>query len=183
MAPRASRLRPKRLIRDVYDLFQVPVSIWFLLDSSRIHPAYRMSWWRRFALGLRMFWNTRRVLVATSYKNHLMMGLRLLEMEPGTPGDVIECGAYKGGSATNLSLVCRIVGRKLRIYDSFKGLPAANPEDRQGVNYIEGEYCGTLDEVKRNITRFGAIECCEFVEGWFSDTLPHLESVPFGKCY
>ena len=30
--------------------------------------------------------------------------------------------------------------------------------------------------MRRNIRKHGAIECCEFVEGWFEDTLPGLRS-------
>lgn len=30
--------------------------------------------------------------------------------------------------------------------------------------------------VKKNIERYGAIECCEFIEGWFDQTLPQLDS-------
>jgi hypothetical protein len=91
-------------------------------------------------------------------------------------GDVVECGTWKGGSAANLSLVCRIVGRKLRIYDSFEGLPAGLPDDREAKHYQKGDYCGTLDEVRSNLERYGAIECCELVQGWFDVTLPELNS-------
>jgi len=30
--------------------------------------------------------------------------------------------------------------------------------------------------VKTNIQRYGAIECCEFIKGWFKDTLPALNA-------
>jgi hypothetical protein len=40
----------------------------------------------------------------------------------------------------------------------------------------KGEYLDTLDEVKANISRYGAIECCEFIKGWFSETLPRLDT-------
>jgi len=91
------------------------------------------------------------------------------------PGDIIECGTWKGGSATNLSLVCRITGRKLRIFDSFQGLPPAVEGDREAPYYKAGDYCGTLDEVKRNIGRYGDIDSCEFIQGWFDATLPKLD--------
>ena len=83
--------------------------------------------------------------------------------------------AWKGGSAANLSLVCRIAGRKLRIFDSFQGLPTGVAGDREAGYYKTGDYAGTLDEVRQNIRKGGALECCEFVQGWFEDTLPGLE--------
>jgi len=123
-----------------------------------------------------MFLNNIRIQSGTTYKVHLAMALKILETPPEILGDIVECGTWKGGSAANLSLVCRIVGRRLKIYDSFEGLPEGKPGDRHAKGYKKGEYLGTLDEVKRNIAKYGAIECCEFIKGWFKDTLPNLHS-------
>ena len=60
------------------------------------------------------FYNTIRIQTGTSYKSHLAMALKILETPPAVLGDVVECGTWKGGSAANLSLVCRIVGRPLQ---------------------------------------------------------------------
>jgi hypothetical protein len=150
-------------------------AILFILSSKAIHPSYRMGVWRRLTLGLRMLRNWRRIRTGTSFKAHLVMALKLLELPPDEPGIVIECGTWKGGSAANLSLACRIVGRKLRIYDSFQGLPPGDDLDRESVFYKAGDYLGTLDEVKENLRRYGAIEVCEFAQGWFDDTLPSLK--------
>jgi O-methyltransferase len=165
-----------RTLMKVWFVLTVPVSILFILASTRIHPAYRMGWLRRFGLGLRMFRNQLRIRTGTSFKAHLAMALKILEMPPDVPGDVVECGCWKGGSSTNLSLACRIAGRKLIIYDSFEGLPPGAPGDREASGYEEGDYRGTLDEVQSNIRRCGAPECCRFVKGWFADTLPGHES-------
>ncbi len=110
----------------------------------------------------------------TSFKSVLAMALKILETSPDQPGIIIECGSWKGGSAASLSLVCQITGRKLHIFDSFEGLPIADEADREGPAYQSGDFRGTLDEVKRNITHYGAIDACIFVKGWFADTLPHL---------
>jgi len=123
-----------------------------------------------------MFWNKHRMQTGTSFKVHLVMALKLLETPPDVDGVVIECGTWKGGTAANLSLVCKIVGRKLLIYDSFEGLPPGDPADREAKFYSKGDFCGTLDEVRSNITKYGDIGSCAFVKGWFSDTLPSLSS-------
>jgi O-methyltransferase len=164
-----------RFLAKVHYVLTAPVALVFIMGSRQLCPAYRMSWTRRLSLGTRMFWNTLRIPTGTSYKTHLVMALKLLEMPPEVPGVVVECGTWKGGTAANLSLVCRIVNRKLLIYDSFEGLPAGSSGDRQADNYRPGEYSGTLKEVRTNIGRHGAIECCEFVKGWFKDTLPSLD--------
>jgi O-methyltransferase len=159
-----------------YHALSQPVSTAALLGSSRIHPAYRMTLARKQWLGARMMMNNIFIKSGTIYKLHLAMALKILETPPDVAGDVVECGSWKGGSAANLSLVCKITGRKLRIYDSFQGLPPAKADDREGSLYKPGDYAGTLDEVKENIRRYGAIECCEFVQGWFEDTLPALKT-------
>jgi O-methyltransferase len=165
-----------RLLMKMYFLATVPIAISFILQSRRIHPAYRMSLVRRYALGFRMFLNSVRIPTGTSFKAHLAMALKILETPPDVPGVVLECGAWKGGSSTNLSLVCRLVGRRLKIYDSFQGLPEGRPGDREAAHYRPGDYGGSLDEVRSNINRFGAPEVCEFVSGWFHETLPHLDT-------
>jgi O-methyltransferase len=165
-----------RFLMKAHYVLTVPVSILFILTSKSIHPAYRMSWLKKFRLGFRMFFNTLRIQTGTSYKSHLAMALKILETPPETPGDIIECGTWKGGCAANLSLVCKIVGRKLKVYDSFEGLPEGEPGDREARHYQKGDYRGPLETVRMNIHRYGAIECCEFVKGWFKDTLPDLNS-------
>lgn len=122
-----------------------------------------------------MFINTRRIPTATTYKAHLVMALKLLELAPDVPGCVVECGAWKGGSTANLSLICRIVGRKLYVFDSFEGLPPGEWGDREAAGYQAGDYAGSLAEVQQNISRYGAVEVCQFVPGWFKDTLPKFD--------
>ncbi len=162
-----------RFILKIYYVLTVPVAIFFILNSASIHPAYKLGFFRKYILGLRMFLNKLRIPTGTSYKAHLAMALKIFETPPDVAGLVVECGTWQGGSAANLSLVCKIAGRKLRIFDSFEGLPEGQVADRQAV-YNTGDYCGSLEQVKRNIERFGAIEVCEFTKGWFDQTLPEL---------
>jgi len=59
----------------------------------------------------------------TSWRAYLLMAMKLLELPPETKGDIIECGCWQGGSTINLSIISAITGRKLRVCDSFEGLP------------------------------------------------------------
>lgn len=165
-----------RFVMKAYYVLTVPISILFILNSKSIHPSYQMSVSKKLKLGFKMFFNKLNIRTGTSYKSHLAMALKILETPPEIVGDIIECGTWKGGCAANLSLVCRIVGRKLKIYDSFEGLPEGESGDREAKGYKRGDYCGSLEEVKANIQRYGAIECCEFIKGWFKNTLPHLNT-------
>ena len=132
--------------------------------------------------------NLRAVTSASGLLEQLFMITKLLNLE--VPGVVVECGTYKGGSAVNLSLACELLDRRLLIYDSFFGLPKPAEGDRthstiDGMtdDYEEGWWCGSLDEVKSNISRYGRIRRCSFVPGYFQDTLPKLnEPVALAFC-
>ena len=111
-------------------LLTLPFTIYFMLGSPRIHESYRLSAWRRFRLGYRMYRNTRRVWTGVSFRAHLAMAVKLFEMPPTLNGVVVECGCFRGGTTANLSLACQVVGRELYVYDSFEGLPAAVEGDK-----------------------------------------------------
>ncbi len=85
----------------------------------------------------------------------------------GVEGDVIECGTYKGFSASCLSWVCSYLGKTLIVADSFAGLP----ENSTDPYYKKGDFCGQLDEVRANIEDFGKIENVEFVKGFYDTSL------------
>lgn len=168
--------------RQLYDTVSLPLAVVFLLSSHRIHPAYGMNWRRMYQLAWRMRRTREHVPTATSVRAHLAIAAKLLEVPPDVPGDVVECGCFRGGSTANLSLVCDIVGRNLIVYDSFEGLPAAEPGDRYAKPEGEGFLRGELDEVKANVARFGAPERVTYRKGWFKDTLPHHDT-PVVLCF
>jgi hypothetical protein len=125
-----------------------------------------------------MWKTTRGVWTGTSYKAHLAMAVKLLEIPPEVEGVVVECGCYVGGSSANLSLACEAAGRELIVYDSFEGLPPPTGNDEYARRMQTGFLRGDLEVVKENVARFGRIERCSFRKGWFSDTLPeHREPV------
>ena len=104
------------------------------------------------------------------------------------PGPLVECGCYKGGSTAKLSLLAKHTQRKLYVFDSFQGLPepkndreALVRQDRdsgQKYRFKAGQYKGTLDEVKRNVGRFGQLEVCEFIPGFFSESMAGFDAKP-----
>lgn len=123
------------------------------------------------------------VVCAHQHAEALILAEEILTSEE--PGPVVELGCFKGGSTAKLSLTCRQGSRELIVCDSFAGLPDPKATDRvhrccsgRVKNYSEGDYLGNLDEVRANITRFGAIEVCRFVPGYFSATLPSLDVEP-----
>jgi O-methyltransferase len=116
-----------------------------------------------------------------SEKEMLVMVDFLLNHAPA--GCMVECGSYQGGSSAKLSLVAAATGRKLYVCDSFEGLPspegAADSDFSDarwgpGRRFLRGEYAARRELVENNVRNLGNIEVCQFVEGFFSDSLPKL---------
>jgi hypothetical protein len=168
------KARIKRMVRigEWYERVSFPFAIFFLFANPRIRPKYEMTWRKKIELGFRLYRNTRRIRTGLSYKAHLAMAAKLLEIPPSVEGVVVECGCWLGGTTTNLSLLCELVGRDLIVYDSFEGLPAPVPGDNMKPA-VKGSFRGDLEVVRDNVARFGAVDRCEFRKGWFKDTVPH----------
>ncbi|MGB9608846.1 MAG: TylF/MycF/NovP-related O-methyltransferase [Minisyncoccia bacterium] len=95
-------------------------------------------------------------------------------------GVIVEAGAYKGASSAKISLAAKLTNRKFYIFDSFEGLPKHNEIHGKNIfggdaYFPPGSYAGSLDEVKNNIKKYGKIEVCEFVKGWFENTMPNFK--------
>ena len=164
--------------RLLHDLVTFPLTVMALMHSRRMHPAYGMTWVKKFKLAWAMYRNSFRMFTATSWKAHLAMAVKLLETPPEVQGAVVECGCFLGGSAVNLSLVCDIVGRDLILYDSFEGLPPPVEGEKYGSPGMEGGFKGGIEVVKANIARGGVLARCIFRKGWLKETLPdHQEPV------
>lgn len=164
------------LVRRAHPAITLPGTAFHLYASTDFHPGYGMTWGRWLRLCIRMYRNTRQVFAGLSYKAHLAMTAKLLEIPPSVEGDVVECGCFVGGSTVNLSLACGIAGRRLIVYDSFEGMPPPSTGDRHALPDAEGKFRAELEDVKENVRRHGEIDRCTFVKGWFRDTLPAHDS-------
>jgi O-methyltransferase len=130
---------------------------------------------------------TRGVQCASSEDEALAFMQAILALPPGEPGVVVEAGCYKGGATAKFSLAAKLAGRQLVVFDSFRGIPDNTEEHDRNIfgghaRFAEGDYCGSLAEVRANVSRYGAVESCRFVEGWFEDTLPHFKE-PISAIY
>jgi O-methyltransferase len=99
------------------------------------------------------------------------------------PGDLVETGVWRGGTAIYLRAVLAALGgaddanRRVWACDSFAGLPEADAErfpiDVPMRFHEFPQLAVGVDEVKANFARYGLLdERVRFVEGWFRDTLP-----------
>lgn len=98
------------------------------------------------------------------------------------PGDLIECGCWRGGASILMRAVIRAHGadeREVVVADSFAGVPPPDPErypaDAGDLNHTAPELAVSLEEVRANFRRYGLLDDgVSFCEGWFRDTLPTL---------
>jgi O-methyltransferase len=112
----------------------------------------------------------------SSFFEHLTLMSAVLAIPNELPGDIAEFGCYKGGATASLSLACAAMGRRLIVFDSFRGLPTPqevveNIGSGKILHYQTGDFLGTLAEVKANVARGGCLQPCTFVEGFFDETL------------
>lgn len=106
------------------------------------------------------------------------------------PGEVVECGVWRGGSMMAAARTLIDVGdttRRLRLFDTFEGMEAPGPHDRwldgspaaavfaREVNSSpDGRWLAAgVAEVRAALSSTGyPSECISYVEGKVEDTLP-----------
>lgn len=120
---------------------------------------------------------------------HTMVGLVRLDniqrcvedvLADGVPGDLIEAGVWRGGSAILMRAILKAHGvadRAVWLADSFEGLPPPDaknyPADRGDPHHTYRWLAIRLEEVEENFRRYGLLdEQVRFLKGWFKDTLP-----------
>ena len=121
----------------------------------------------------------REVPIGTTPTDGLFLAEMLLNVD--AEGSMVECGCYSGGSSAKLSIISKLLGRRLIIFDSFEGLPAVDEyylrdehcrRNRHWVtDWTKGRYSSRLDQVQSNIEQYGELSVCTLVKGWFNDTL------------
>jgi len=96
----------------------------------------------------------------------------------GTPGDIVECGVAKGGSAALMGLASKELGmhaRKLWLFDTFEGMPmpeAINPDFDIAKSYT-GECRGTLEDVSSLFAELELLDRTVMVKGLIQNSLPN----------
>lgn len=170
------------LLRLAYNWHDPFVCARFLADgSSPLSFAERQQLVRQFyAISLA-------VDAPHSQQQMLEMVETIVSLPATVPGVVVEAGCYKGGSTAKLSLAAHRAGRDLVVFDSFEGIPDNTEHHAETllgarIEFNSGDYRGTLEEVRANVTRFGQIAPCRFVPGWLENTLPSFRE-PIAVAY
>jgi O-methyltransferase len=98
----------------------------------------------------------------------------------GVPGDLIECGVWRGGACILMRAVLAAYGDEARsvwLADSFQGVPRSDPANYKADKGIRADFAAGIlgvseAEVRANFERYGLLdERVRFLPGWFKDTL------------
>jgi hypothetical protein len=115
--------------------------------------------------------------------------LTLKAINDGVPGDLVECGTWKGGSSFAMLLAQRYaygeIKRPVWMYDSFEGMSPPSPEDGNDAHqWHERSLTGVVDPKGQNFCKapldqvWAAIDHFEFGnkaivrKGWLHESLP-----------
>jgi hypothetical protein len=105
-------------------------------------------------------------------------------LEHQIPGDVVECGCARGGSAATAALTLKAhpsgAGRRIWLFDSFAGLPpptAADPDYDLALPWT-GTCRGELTEVQDLFRALAVFDRAVFVQGLFEETVPETQVGP-----
>ena len=111
--------------------------------------------------------------------------LPLVRLNNDIPGDFIEAGVWRGGSAIFMRAILKaanVTDRTVWVADSFEGLPTPDPEqfpieakaDKGAIiNKAYGRFAVDMPTVQQNFQLFGLLDDqVRFLKGWFKDTLP-----------
>lgn len=164
----------KTLISKIIDRFKDIRSLTFFFFKNNAG----LSFTRRLNFVKRMFLVSLNIECEHTQKEMNQVIDSILNELKHVDGIIVEAGAYKGGSSAKISIAAKMVNRKFVIFDSFEGIPENCEQSMlNGLPDLpRGMYCGMLDEVKGNVGRFGEIEVCEFIKGWFEDTMPKFSA-------
>jgi O-methyltransferase len=150
------------------------------LMSLRLGRLGTLSYRRRSAIAKRLLDAHTNVQCAHTHGEMVRIVRQAFALAGDRPGCIVEAGCFKGGSTAKLSIVAAAVGRKLVVFDSFKGIPE-NEEPHEttifgdAARFAAGSYAGQLSEVVDNVARWGEPDVCEVNPGWFEDTMPAFE--------
>jgi O-methyltransferase len=153
-----------------------PSCINFIGDSS-----LNISIWQRFQIIKRLYGITfSNENIPHSQPQILVFVRAILRAQRDSGGVVIEAGCYQGISSAKFSVAAQAAGKDFYVFDSFEGLPANDEPHEKGIGgrplvFNEGDYACSMEQVQQNIRRFGEIDSCHFVKGWFEDTVPNFD--------
>lgn len=148
------------------------------LLSELIYPSYKFSEFGRLYLNENDYNEYYQKVMDTrnwhSYDRKYNLK-ELLKQVNNLPGDIVECGVYKGASAI---LMCEAAKLKqnttVYLFDSFEGL--SKPESVDGRYWEEGRFEIDLKELSNNLRGYNNYK---IYQGWIPNKFYHVNSKNF----
>ena len=128
-------------------------------------------------------YNDQAEYLSTSTKSMIgVHGLRLIAesvrivIDEAVPGDLVECGVWRGGATILMRGALHAHGdktRKVWVCDSFEGLPSVDFDYEKQIFGNDLDWVAVSEEaVRRNFAAYGLLDSrVKFVKGWFSESL------------
>lgn len=98
----------------------------------------------------------------------------MLKLSSRTPGDLVECGTYRGVSAHLLCAHGFRHDRKVHLFDSFEGLPTPGTQD--GRWWKQGDLAAGEDALLEVLGEFSNWEA---YPGWIPSRFPEVKDLSF----
>ena len=95
----------------------------------------------------------------------------LADRAPAPREVLLEAGCWQGGSSAKFSIICRMLGYRFCVYDSFAGVEEMQSAEKANNYDFSGEYAAPESVLRDNLARYGEIDICTTHKGWFIDTL------------
>ena len=160
--------------------------LFFRFIANNAGREYGVGHLQKAKLALRMKKNNKEINSLSTWQQHILLAEEIFRVPKSLKGDVVECGCYNGASTANLSLACALTSRRLFVCDSFEGLPEPHDDESDEIcpdfsdywTYEAGDLSSKdgLKGVKSNVEALGDSAVCEFVKGYFKDTLKELDT-------
>jgi len=111
-------------------------------------------------------------------KRSLYLIYQALHQTCSIPGDIAECGVYRGGSAYLIAEVINKLApqKTIFLFDTFKGLPDGNTEYDPALDKQSAYQDTSVESVKALLGKFNN---CNINEGLFEDTLTSITEKTF----
>jgi hypothetical protein len=175
-----NELRIQYLISCIEGRCSFDQSVFLDIASKKKEALEKLKEWRRIG------WANMDGLHRADYSRTMLGEKRLNNIEHcirdvvanEVPGDLIECGVWRGGCTIFMKGLLDSLGdqtRKVWVADSFQGLPKPTNEEDLGLDLsreIIPHLAVSRDDVEDAFRNYGLLDerVC-FLEGWFKDTL------------
>lgn len=94
----------------------------------------------------------------------------LLQLVPSVPGDLVECGTYRGATARLIAEMAASADRHLHLFDSFEGL--STPDEQDGDWWTSHDLRAAESTVREVVAGTGA--SFTTYRGWIPERFPDV---------